>query len=73
MTDRYQTRGLLWFDVKDPLGDGGQGTVFKGKFKGIDIAVKRTNEPCDELILLQVDTHPNIVRFYWKEQDPEFT
>lgn len=70
---RFQTRGLFVFDVGDLLGRGGQGNVFRGKFKGVDIAVKRTTQPCKEDVLFKVDTHPNIVRFYWTEVDHEFT
>ena len=71
-SDRYVNIGQLSIDRQDKLGEGGEGMVFKGKFKGIDIAVKRTTSSYEEDILVKVDTHPNILRFYCKEKDDHF-
>lgn len=71
-SDRYVNIGQLSIDRQDKLGKGGEGMVFKGKFKGIDIAVKETTSSYEEDILVKVDNHPNILRFYCKEKDDNY-
>ena len=52
--------------IGDLLGQGGEGTVFRGKWKGMDVAVKKYPEadPRDIDILTTLGPHPNVVRFY---------
>ena len=49
-----------------PLGGGAQGTVFKGTWKGMEVAVKRCNEPNpkDVAVLTSLRRHSNIIRMY---------
>ena len=57
------------------LGRGGFATVYKGKFNGRDVAVKRVlvediNKNNDrELVALQNLVHPNIVVLYHSEDE----
>lgn len=61
-----------------PLGQGGQGTVWRGTFDGIAVAVKRFLLDNDEISQRrEVDSlktldHPNIVRLYHTEEDDDF-
>ena len=72
-SSRYREVGKLLIDLQDQLGKGGEGTIYKGKFNSNDIAVKCTTSSYEEDILVKVDTHPNILRFYCKEKDEDFT
>ena len=51
---------------KDRLGGGAQGTVFKGTWKGIQVAVKKClqPDPRDVHILLSLGSHSNVIRLY---------
>jgi len=72
-SSRYREVGKLLIDLQDQLGEGGEGTIFKGKYNSNDIAVKRTKSSYEEDILAKVDSHPNILRFYCKEKDKDYT
>jgi serine/threonine-protein kinase/endoribonuclease IRE1 len=63
----------------DVIGQGSSGTVvFKGQFEGRAVAVKRMQQvhydvASHEVKLLQEsDDHPNVIRYYCKQQDTEF-
>ena len=51
---------------KDQLGGGAQGTVFKGTWKGIQVAVKKCfqPDPRDVRILLSLGNHSNVIQLY---------
>ena len=51
---------------KERLGDGGQGTVWKGMWKGKAVAIKKCLQPnpTDVRILQQLDCHPNIITLH---------
>lgn len=72
-SSRFRTLGDIFFDIGDKVGPGGGSAIFKGKFKIIDVAVKRTKNSCNGDVLLKVSLHPNIVRFYSTAKDAEFT
>ncbi|KAK4011276.1 hypothetical protein OUZ56_020390 [Daphnia magna] len=60
------------YDVSDPLGQGGYGSVFSGEFKGRKVAVKRVevynlHNDNEEKALEQLD-HPNIVKLFYSEK-----
>jgi serine/threonine-protein kinase/endoribonuclease IRE1 len=63
------------FNKEKPLGEGGYGTVFRGKFKGRQVAVKRVlmNLVSDneEINLQQLD-HPNIIKLFHSEKNDDF-
>ncbi|KZS20800.1 Uncharacterized protein APZ42_012508 [Daphnia magna] len=65
----------IWFDRGAVLGQGGYGTVFKGKFGGRDVAVKRIQlhhvDQREEDAMLKLD-HPNIVKLFHCESDDNF-
>ena len=50
----------------EQLGGGGQGMVWKGIWKGMEVAIKKClrPDPKDMEIFQQLDSHPNIVEFY---------
>ena len=50
----------------EQLGGGGQGMVWKGMWKGMEVAIKKClrPDPKDMEIFQQLDSHPNIVEFY---------
>ena len=67
-------------DVENVLGTGSQGTiVYRGKYGQHEIAMKRVMKlasSADEqeiLIMLQTDRHPNILKYFAKEEDKNFT
>ena len=51
---------------QDRLGGGAQGMVFKGTWRGIQVAVKKCLQPNprDVRILLSLRGHPNVIRLY---------
>ena len=66
------------YDREVPLGQGGFGSVFPGKYKGRQVAVKRVqlhlvydNEE-KALQCLQQLGHPNIVKLFYSESDANF-
>ena len=61
------------------LGTGSHGTkVYKGNFQGRPIAIKQvlkslsTTVKREAAIMLKVDQHPNILRYFAKEEDDNF-
>ncbi|XP_059351755.1 uncharacterized protein LOC130694039 [Daphnia carinata] len=66
----------IWLDRQKPIGAGGFGTVFKGKFGGREVAVKRLEmrhvDKIEEEAMLKLD-HPNIVKLLHCEKDEDFT
>ena len=71
--------GRLTVKTDTVLGYGGHGTmVYKGSFDGRDVAVKRMlrdffDIASHEVSLLQEsDDHPNVVRYFDKEEDSQF-
>ncbi|XP_057370244.1 uncharacterized protein LOC130691331 isoform X2 [Daphnia carinata] len=73
--------GGIQFDRNDLLGRGGYGSVYRGKYKGKSIAVKRIMKEKDgrdpiagnELKFLQQLRHPNIVKLVHFTSDVDFT
>mgnify|MGYP001791540763 CR=1 FL=1 len=63
--------GKIIFNSKDVLGHGCEGTfVYRGKFDGRDVAVKRILPECFDLadrevqLLRESDQHPNVIRYF---------
>jgi serine/threonine-protein kinase/endoribonuclease IRE1 len=58
-----------------PLGEGGYGKVFPGKYNGHKVAVKRVDlfqvSDNEEIALLKLD-HPNIIKLLHSEDDEFF-
>ncbi|XP_037546235.1 serine/threonine-protein kinase/endoribonuclease IRE1 [Nematolebias whitei] len=72
--------GKISFAPSEVLGHGTAGTfVFRGKFDGRHIAVKRILPKCFEVaerevqLLRESDTHPNVIRYFCTERDRLFT
>uniref|UniRef100_A0A3B3UM28 non-specific serine/threonine protein kinase n=1 Tax=Poecilia latipinna TaxID=48699 RepID=A0A3B3UM28_9TELE len=72
--------GKISFTPTDVLGHGTAGTfVFRGRFDGRHIAVKRILPECFEVaerevqLLRESDTHPNVIRYFCTERDRLFT
>lgn len=72
--------GKISFSSSDVLGHGTAGTfVFRGKFDGRHVAVKRILPECFEVaerevqLLRESDTHPNVIRYFCTERDRLFT
>ncbi|XP_057373159.2 triple functional domain protein-like [Daphnia carinata] len=65
----------IWFDRQKPIGEGGFGVVYKGKFGGREVAVKRVEmrhvDKREEDAMLKLD-HPNIVKLLHYETDNDF-
>ncbi|XP_032242727.1 serine/threonine-protein kinase/endoribonuclease IRE1 [Nematostella vectensis] len=71
--------GKITFCLKDVIGRGCEGTVvYKGKFDGRDVAVKRILPECfsfadrEVALLRESDAHANVVRYFCMEQDHQF-
>lgn len=71
--------GKITFDPKDVLGQGCEGTfVYRGRFDGRDVAVKRILPECFSVadrevhLLRESDEHPNVIRYFCTESDPQF-
>ncbi|KAI9561285.1 hypothetical protein GHT06_012241 [Daphnia sinensis] len=65
----------IWIDRKAPLGCAGFGQLFKGKYGGREVAIKRVqlhhvNERGEEA-MRQLD-HPNVVKLLRCESDEDF-
>jgi serine/threonine protein kinase len=60
---------------REPLGQGGFGSVFRGKYDNHQVAVKRVAlhlvNDNEEKALQQLD-HPNIVKLFYSESDEYF-
>ncbi|XP_015232817.1 PREDICTED: serine/threonine-protein kinase/endoribonuclease IRE1-like [Cyprinodon variegatus] len=72
--------GKISFTPTDVLGHGSAGTfVFRGRFDGRHIAVKRILPESFEVaerevqLLRESDTHPNVIRYFCTERDRLFT
>ncbi|XP_034044117.1 serine/threonine-protein kinase/endoribonuclease IRE1 [Thalassophryne amazonica] len=72
--------GKIIFTPTEVLGHGTAGTfVFRGKFDGRNVAVKRILPECFEVaerevqLLRESDTHPNVIRYFCTERDRLFT
>ncbi|TMS23386.1 Serine/threonine-protein kinase/endoribonuclease IRE1 [Larimichthys crocea] len=72
--------GKISFTSAEVLGHGTAGTfVFRGKFDGRHVAVKRILPECFEVaerevqLLRESDTHPNVIRYFCTERDRLFT
>uniref|UniRef100_A0A3B4AT84 Serine/threonine-protein kinase/endoribonuclease IRE1 n=1 Tax=Periophthalmus magnuspinnatus TaxID=409849 RepID=A0A3B4AT84_9GOBI len=72
--------GKISFSPSDVLGHGTAGTfVFRGRFDGRHVAVKRILPECLEVaerevqLLRESDTHPNVIRYFCTERDRLFT
>ena len=66
-------------DLENSLGTGSQGTrVYKGKFQRRPIAIKRVIRDLKKKvdrevsIMLKTDRHPNILRYFAKEETKDF-
>ncbi|KAM4023732.1 serine/threonine-protein kinase/endoribonuclease IRE2 [Anomaloglossus baeobatrachus] len=71
--------GKISFSPKDVLGHGAGGTfVFRGRFDGRSVAVKRilpesfTLADREVQLLRESDEHPNVIRYYCTESDRMF-
>ncbi|XP_054849076.1 serine/threonine-protein kinase/endoribonuclease IRE2 isoform X2 [Eublepharis macularius] len=71
--------GKISFSPKDVVGHGAGGTcVFRGRFEGRQVAVKRLLPECVHLVdrevqlLCESDEHPNVVRYFCTEKDRQF-
>ncbi|KAM9314141.1 serine/threonine-protein kinase/endoribonuclease IRE1 [Pholidichthys leucotaenia] len=72
--------GKITFTPSEVLGHGSAGTfVFRGKFDGRHVAVKRILPECFEVaerevqLLRESDTHPNVIRYFCTEKDRLFS
>uniref|UniRef100_A0A672ZXZ4 non-specific serine/threonine protein kinase n=1 Tax=Sphaeramia orbicularis TaxID=375764 RepID=A0A672ZXZ4_9TELE len=72
--------GKISFTPSEVLGHGTAGTfVFRGRFDGRHVAVKRILPECFEVaerevqLLRESDTHPNVIRYFCTERDRLFT
>ncbi|XP_076175051.1 serine/threonine-protein kinase/endoribonuclease Ire1 isoform X2 [Ptiloglossa arizonensis] len=71
--------GKISFDTGQVLGKGCEGTfVYRGKFDGRSVAVKRLLPDCftfadrEVALLRESDAHANVVRYFCTEQDRMF-
>ncbi|KAK3608719.1 hypothetical protein CHS0354_038162 [Potamilus streckersoni] len=69
----------IYYKKEDILGHGCNGTiVFRGKFDKRDVAVKRLLKEYFSLaeqevkLLRESDQHPNVIRYFWMEEDIHF-
>ena len=70
---------LIYYNQSEKLGDGSSGTIVcKGYFDQRPCAVKRLLTACDKEArteleaLLKLDKHPNIIKYYHKEENQDF-
>ncbi|KAK3586701.1 hypothetical protein CHS0354_039173 [Potamilus streckersoni] len=71
--------GKIFYNPKDVLGHGCEGTfVYRGRFDGRDVAVKRLLPECFSFadreveLLRESDQHPNVIRYFCMEADSQF-
>lgn len=77
--DGWMKVGKLQYNPLEILGRGCEGTVvYRGKFDGRDVAVKRVVSEFVRLVdreadlLRESDTHPNVIRYFCMESDSQF-
>ncbi|KAK6042723.1 hypothetical protein COOONC_19772, partial [Cooperia oncophora] len=77
--DGWMKVGKLLYNPAEVLGRGCEGTVvYRGKFDGRDVAVKRVVSEFVRLVdreadlLRESDTHPNVIRYFCMESDSQF-
>ncbi|KAL3877911.1 hypothetical protein ACJMK2_035553 [Sinanodonta woodiana] len=75
----YFQVGKIFYNPKDVLGHGCEGTfVYRGRFDGRDVAVKRLLPECFSFadreveLLRESDQHPNVIRYFCMEADSQF-
>lgn len=71
--------GKLLYNPTEVIGRGCEGTVvYKGKFDGREVAVKRVVSEFVNLVdreadlLRESDTHPHVIRYFCMESDSQF-
>jgi len=69
---QFKSIGKLIVYLNESLGEGSYGKVFQGLFENkVKVAVKRIDKSKvqfdEQDILIKVDTHENIVRYYCTE------
>ncbi|CAJ0564602.1 unnamed protein product, partial [Mesorhabditis spiculigera] len=77
--DGWFAVGKVHYDPQQVLGRGCEGTVvYKGKFDGREVAVKRVVSEFLRLVEREVDhlrasdTHPHVIRYFCMESDSQF-
>uniref|UniRef100_A0A7I4Y3A0 non-specific serine/threonine protein kinase n=1 Tax=Haemonchus contortus TaxID=6289 RepID=A0A7I4Y3A0_HAECO len=77
--DGWMKVGKLLYNPSEILGRGCEGTVvYRGKFDGRDVAVKRVVSEFVRLVdreadlLRESDAHPNVIRYFCMESDSQF-
>ncbi|KAJ1349395.1 hypothetical protein KIN20_004957 [Parelaphostrongylus tenuis] len=77
--DGWMNVGKLLYNPSEILGRGCEGTVvYRGKFDGRDVAVKRVISEFVKLVdreadlLRESDTHPHVIRYFCMESDSQF-
>ncbi len=79
--ERVKRIGRLRYSRKNRLGAGSFGSVFKGKYKEpgkpeIDVAIKRIEnidvKDIEKVVLEKLEPHPNVLHYYWTEEDDDF-
>ncbi|CAB3404497.1 unnamed protein product [Caenorhabditis bovis] len=75
----WMSTGKIQYNPKDILGRGCQGTVvYKGKFDGRDVAVKRVVSEFVKFahreadLLRESDAHQHVIRYFCMEADSQF-
>ena len=65
----------IQFNRKDIIAQGAYGIVFRGKFNGREVAVKRVElrnvSENEENALRELD-HPNVIKFFYAKSDDDF-
>ena len=68
-----RTIGKIKISLKDVLGNGAFGRVYKGQYGGRAVAVKRVfagrNVEREAALHMRCDAHENVLRYLWKEND----
>lgn len=72
------TVGNISFDPNTVIGEGNTSTVYDGKFQNRDVAVKQIAKTQLQVVereidlLVKSDGHPNILRYFFVEQDNDY-